>query len=306
MGYSALPASAETSRPKDFMVVNYFIEGFKQFRLREQLRLRQDQNYTSARKHVIDPLPTIAPSTVARDRTKPTATSTARLGRTNPQGTTGNKDRPRDKNRPRQKDGNNRDRDQRRQEAKHVFKEGDPRQKYTKDELRAKLQKEGRCYTCHKTGHRTSRVRGKAQGGDRAGNGERSARLVGTTGARRSRSTPAARRKLAPLAARGHQSGDPLAEERNGRMMLNDDLIYALEKAMSVNYSVIISEFIPDDSPFLAKHCPPHAATSEKLRNRTCLAVLSERTAQAFLHTVDQVHRTDPLTMVTPGFVRAL
>jgi hypothetical protein len=43
-------------RPKDFMVVNYFIEGFNSSRLREQLRLRQHQNYTSARKHVIDPL----------------------------------------------------------------------------------------------------------------------------------------------------------------------------------------------------------------------------------------------------------
>jgi hypothetical protein len=89
-------------------------------------------------------------------------------------------------------------------------------------------------------------------------------------------------------------------------MMLNDDLIYALEKAMSVNYSVIISEFIPDDSPFLAKHCPPHAATSEKLRNRTCLAVLSERTAQAFLHTIDQVSPDGSANHGHTGSARAL
>jgi hypothetical protein len=36
------------------MVVNYFIEGFNSSRLREQLRLRQHQNYTYACKHVID------------------------------------------------------------------------------------------------------------------------------------------------------------------------------------------------------------------------------------------------------------
>ena len=105
-------------------------------------------------------------------------------------------------------------------------------------------------------------------------------------------------KKLAPLAAGGHQSGEIL-DENKGEIMLDDELIVGLEQALSVTYSTIISEFIDSDSLYLSKHCPPFSATSEKLAGKSCLAVLSERTAQAFLDAVDQAYRVDTLTMTT-------
>ena len=81
--------------------------------------------------------------------------------------------------------------------------------------------------------------------------------------------------------------------------MLSNELVLGLEQALEITYSIVVSEFIDSDSLFLTKHCPPHAATAAKLQSKSCLAVLSERTVQAFLDTVDQAYGLDPLTMVT-------
>ena len=66
--------------------------------------------------------------------------------------------------------------------------------------------------------------------------------------------------KLCTLTASGHQSGGPLDETLCG-FMLNDELVLKLEKALSITYSLVVSEFMHDDSTYLSKHCPPHAAT---------------------------------------------
>ena len=84
-----------------------------------------------------------------------------------------------------------------------------------------------------------------------------------------------------------------------GSTMLGDELVLGLEQTLAVTYSTIVSEFIDPDSLFLTKHSPPHTATTETLRGRTCLAVLSERTAQTFLEAADATYVQDTLTSTT-------
>ena len=80
---------------------------------------------------------------------------------------------------------------------------------------------------------------------------------------------------------------------------MTDTFVGTLESVMAVEYSVIISNFSTEDSPFHHRHCPPHAATVQRVQGTTCLAILAARDAAAFMAVAREACAANPLTMIT-------
>ena len=68
---------------------------------------------------------------------------------------------------------------------------------------------------------------------------------------------------------------------------------------MAVSYSVLVSEFLPEDSFFVAKHCPAPLVTADRLENTTCLAMPKEQHLPQFLNSVRAARLKNLLTTVT-------
>ena len=81
--------------------------------------------------------------------------------------------------------------------------------------------------------------------------------------------------------------------------MLTDDDVASLENLLSVNFSLMATEILRDDSSYISRRCPLHACSMKKMENMMCFAMPRRSSVENFLKVANETHEVEPLSSFT-------